>query len=107
MAAHAHSDAPDRYHPRVAANLMVTVRNGPRALLAKAKDLSMAGVFVWGDPGPLEEQVTVTIPLPDGSAITAPCAVARAQDEGVALKFGDLDWDDLIALARYLHPRLP
>ena len=97
----------ERFHPRVPANLMVTVHANKRAIVAKAKDLSLDGVFIWGVPGFGERRVTVSIPLPDGHDVMASCEVTRAQDEGVALKFADLDWDDLISLARFLHPRLP
>jgi hypothetical protein len=33
--------------------------------------------------------------------------VVRRDSTGVALEFEGLDWDDLFALARFLHPRLP
>lgn len=97
----------ERFHPRVSANLMVTVHAGQRNIVAKARDLSLDGLFLWGVPGFGERNVTVTIPLPDGNDVVTPCEMTRYQDEGVALKFAELDWDDLIALSRFLHPRLP
>jgi hypothetical protein len=51
--------------------------------------------------------VTIAIPLPDGHEIVTGAVVKRANDDGVGLEFDQLDWDDMIALARYLHPRLP
>ena len=67
----------------------------------------MDGVFVSGIPEFNDRRVTVTIPLPDGRELVTACEITRAQSEGVALRFAELDWDDLISLARYLHPRLP
>jgi hypothetical protein len=107
MHAHTHVTSVERYHPRVAANLMVTVHTGHRAIVAKAKDLSLDGLFVFGVPGLADGRVMVSIPLPDGEDVVTPCEVTRAEREGVALQFSELDWDDLIALARFLHPRLP
>jgi hypothetical protein len=39
----------ERFHPRVEANFMVKVLLNGRALLAKAQDLSMAGVSLQGE----------------------------------------------------------
>ena len=39
--------------------------------------------------------------------IVTTCVVHRQHMDAVALEFESLDWDDMIALARYLHPRLP
>jgi hypothetical protein len=102
-----HTVSAERYHPRVTANLMVTVHTGRRAIVAKAKDLSLDGLFVAGVPGVADGRVTVSIPLPDGEDVVTSCQVTRAEKEGVALHFAELDWDHLIALARFLHPRLP
>ena len=97
----------ERFHPRVAANFMVKLSVNGKAILAKAKDLSMAGLLLLGDPGIPRDWVTVSIPLPGDREVVAPCMVRRKGSEGVALEFEKLDWDDLFALARFLHPRLP
>ncbi|MFL5346899.1 MAG: PilZ domain-containing protein [Hyalangium sp.] len=97
----------ERYHPRVEANLMVKVVLPGRTVSAKARDLSMAGLFLHAQPADVLRELTLAIPLPGDREITATCAILRREVDGVALEFGTLDWDDFLALARYLHPRLP
>src|SRR5262245_3419541 len=71
--------APVRYHPRVSSNLMVTVQTPRRAIVVKARDPSMNGLFLSGVPGFGERQVTVNIPLPNGQDIVTQCEVTRSQ----------------------------
>lgn len=97
----------ERFHPRVEANLMVKVLLPGRSVAAKARDLSMAGLFLHAQPADTLRELTLSIPLPGDKEIVATCAIRRRTMEGVALEFGTLDWDDFLALARYLHPRLP
>jgi hypothetical protein len=97
----------ERYHPRVEANLMVKVLLPGRSVEAKARDLSMAGLFLHAHPADGLRELTLAIPLPGDKEIVAKCSVLRREMNGVALEFGTLDWDDFIALARFLHPRLP
>ncbi|WNG34649.1 PilZ domain-containing protein [Archangium minus] len=97
----------ERYHPRVEANWMVKVHIGERTVLAKARDLSMAGLFLLGHPADTTRQLTLTLPLPGVGDITTVCNIVRREAHGVALEFMDLDWDHFLLLARYLHPRLP
>ena len=97
----------ERFHPRVEAGFMVKLLIDGKALLAKARDLSMAGLFVKGDVLERRDKVTVAVPLPGDREIVASCWVRRVTDEGAALEFEGVDWDDLFALARFLHPRLP
>jgi hypothetical protein len=96
-----------RYHPRVEANWMVKVHLGERVVLTKARDLSMAGLFLHGHPADSVKQLTLTIPLPQVANITTTCTIVRREALGVALEFDNLDWDHMLLLARYLHPRLP
>jgi hypothetical protein len=96
-----------RLHPRVHAGFMVKLQVDGRSLVCKAKDLSMAGLLVATEPVPVRSQITVSMPLPGDREVVTPCRVRRANDQGVALEFEQLDWDDMFALARYLHPRLP
>jgi hypothetical protein len=98
---------PDRFHPRVEANLMVKVILPGRAVVAKARDLSMAGLFLHAQPAEALRELTLAIPLPGDREIVITCTIRRREMNGVALEFGTLDWDDFIALARFLHPRLP
>jgi hypothetical protein len=100
-------EAPARYHPRVEASLMVKVVMGGRSSLAKAKDLSMAGLFLAGLRAKEGDRLAVTLSFPEDTEISAFCRVKRRHTDGVAVVFEDLDWDHLLALARYLHPRLP
>lgn len=97
----------ERFHPRVEANLMVKVILPGRAVVAKARDLSMAGLFLHAQPADSLRELTLSIPLPGDREIVATCSILRRETNGVALEFGTLDWDDFIALARFLHPRLP
>lgn len=95
-----------RFHPRVGANLMVKLLVDGRAVVAKAKDLSMAGLALTGNV-PVREKVTVAIPLPDDREVVTGATVRRRTADETALEFDQLDWDDMFALARFLHPRLP
>lgn len=101
------SERPERYHPRVEANLMVKVLLESRTVVAKAKDLSMAGLYLLAHASPSLEQLTLALPLPEGRELVVRCDIRRRDADGVALEFNQLDWDDFLALARYLHPRLP
>ena len=96
-----------RFHPRVGAGFMVKVFTGGRAVLAKASDLSMAGLRLVGDFASADERLTVCIPLPGDREVFTEATIRRRSEESAALEFDQLDWDDLFALARFLHPRLP
>jgi hypothetical protein len=98
---------PTRFHPRVDAGFMVKLFTRGRALVAKASDLSMAGLKLAGDFAAAEERVTLAIPLPEGREVVTEATVRRRSADELALEFDQLDWDDLFALARFLHPRLP
>jgi hypothetical protein len=98
---------PDRYHPRVEANFMVKVQLNGRTAIVKARDLSMAGLFLHGHPPDAVRRLTLTIPLPGEQEVVTTCSIVRREAHGVALAFDSLDWDDFITMARYLHPRLP
>ncbi|HEY8207919.1 MAG TPA: PilZ domain-containing protein [Myxococcaceae bacterium] len=95
----------ERYHPRVAADLTVKVLMNGKAYPARAKDLSMAGLYLLGAYQGVDK-VTVAIPLP-GRELVSICRVARRLPDGVGLEFDSIDWEDMFALARYMHPRLP
>jgi hypothetical protein len=95
----------ERYHPRVSADLTVKVLMNGKAYPARAKDLSMAGLYLIGSYQKLEK-VTVALPLP-GREVVSVCRVVRRHADGAALEFDELDWEDMFALARYMHPRLP
>jgi hypothetical protein len=96
----------ERYHPRVEANFMVKVQLNGRTVLAKAKDLSMAGLYLIGHPPDSVRRLTVSIPLGTQELVLS-CTINRRDARGVGLEFDALDWDDFLTLARYLHPRLP
>ena len=97
----------ERFHPRIEANFMVQVHVGGRIVVAKARDLSMAGLFLHAHPGDSEQRLTLSLPLPGGESIITRCLIRRREAHGVALEFETLDWDEMIALARYVSPRLP
>jgi hypothetical protein len=98
---------PTRFHPRVDAGFMVTLFTRGRAVVAKASNLSMAGLKLLGDFRGAEQRVTVAIPLPDDHEVVTQATVRRRAEDEVGLEFDQLDWDDMLALARFLHPRLP
>ena len=106
-------DSPDlgsireRQHPRVEANLPVEVKGPGMLRQAIAEDISLAGLRLLGLRAPLGEYLTVALPLPGDRHLQLRCQVVRQDPTGVALEFEGLDWDDLFALARFLHPRLP
>lgn len=97
----------ERFHPRVEANLTVKLAVNGRAYLVKARNLSMAGMHLKGYPASPGERITLAIPLPGDREVVTGCEVRRWTQDGIAVEFDELDWDDMIALARFLHPRLP
>ena len=103
----AQSPMPTRFHPRVDAGFMVKLATGGRSLLAKATDLSMAGLRLVGDFAATDDRMTLCIPLPGDREIVTQATVRRRNEEGLSVEFDQLDWDDMFALARFLHPRLP
>lgn len=99
--------APTRSHPRVDARFMVKLFTQGKSVLAKADNLSMEGVRVIGDFLGADERVTLAIPLPDDREVVTQATVRRRDEEAIAVEFDQLDWDDMFALARFVHPRLP
>jgi hypothetical protein len=97
----------ERQHPRVAANLPVEVKGPGMLRQAVAEDISLAGLRVLGLRAPIGESLTVALALPGDRRVQLRCSVVRLDATGVAVEFDGLDWDDLFALARFLHPRLP
>ena len=96
-----------RFHPRVEANFMIKLKLIGKQVLAKARDVSMAGASILGEFLGVSERVQVVIPLPDDREIVTAASVRRKTGEMIAVEFDQLDWDDMFALARFLHPRLP
>jgi hypothetical protein len=100
---------PMRQHPRVAADFVVRLVAGTRSVLARAVDLSLAGLALHDPAGGLEEgafdRVALKIPG-EARQLSLPVRFARRHHDRVALSFAALDWDDLFSLARYLSPRL-
>src|SRR3712207_3950208 len=96
----------DRFHPRVETNLTVKVLVNGRAYAAKATDISMAGLFHQCEGPSRQTRFTVALPLPDRKLITR-CIVGHWEESGGGVEFEDFGWEDLSALASFLHPRLP
>ncbi len=97
----------ERFHPRVDAGFMVKLLAGGRPLIAKAENLSMNGLYVQCSALANVGRCTVVLPLPNDREVVCGCIVRRLDGDGIALEFDGLDWDDMFALARFLHPRLP
>ena len=96
-----------RNHPRVAAHLMVKLKLNDRAVSVRSTDLSMAGLCLQGDLPELGDFVRLAIPLPEDKHVVTDAKVMWREHGKVALEFEQLDWEDMFALARFLHPRLP
>jgi len=86
---------------------MIKLFTQGKAVLAKADNLSMEGLRVIGDFLGSDERVTLSIPLPDDREVVTKATVRRRDEEAIAVEFDQLDWDDMFALARFVHPRLP
>jgi hypothetical protein len=99
-------DTRERYHPRIEANFDVKVLLNGKVIPARARDLSMNGMFLRAFPLGDLERFPVILPL-EGREIRVTAVVRRQHLDGVAVEFANVDWDDMIALAGYLHPRLP
>ena len=96
-----------RFHPRVDANFMIKLKLNGKSVLAKARDLSMAGVCILGEfLGNAPDRLQVVIPLPDDREIVTGATVRRVNENELGVEFDQLDWDDMFALARFLHPRM-
>ena len=54
-----------------------------------------------------DDRMTLSIPIPGDREVVTQATVRRRGEDEVALEFAQLDWDDMFALARFLHPRLP
>lgn len=101
-------EVPQRTHPRVPAGFAVEVRTQEgSAWVAQARDLSMAGLLLVGFAAQPGEVLQLAVSLPGDMVRAFRGRVTRLHPEGVAVEFERLDWDDLFALARFLHPRLP
>ena len=98
---------PTRNPPRVDARFMIKLFTQGKAVLAKADNLAMEGLRVIGDFLASDERVTLSIPLPDDREVVTKATVRRRDEEAIAVEFDQLDWDDMFALARFVHPRLP
>jgi hypothetical protein len=85
---------------------MVKLLDSGRSIIAKATNLSMAGMNVIGQLIAPGDRLTVTIPLPGDREIVTGATVRRRSADETALEFDQLDWEDLFALARFVRPRL-
>lgn len=106
IASPTHTALPARFHPRVEAGFMVKLGTSRRAIVAKASDLSMAGLRLLGDFGAIGDRLAISIPLPNDEEVHTAGTIRRCSEDGVAVEFDQLDWDDMFALARFVHPRL-
>ena len=89
------------------AGFAVEVRAPDGAWMAQARDLSLAGLLLVGFAAEAGEVLNLGVSLPGDHVRAFRGRVTRVHPDGVAVEFERLDWDDLFALARFLHPRLP
>jgi hypothetical protein len=66
----------------------------------------MAGLKIVGDFAAADDRMTLCLPLPCDREVVIDVTVRRRNEEGLAVEFDQLDWDDMFAIARFLHPRL-
>ena len=101
------SSTPRRQHSRVSVTFAVRLQIGAQQVAARARNLSMTGLFLEDPRCDLPANVRLAIPLPGSSReVVADCRVERRDAQGVALSFASIDWDDLLLVARYLAPLL-
>ena len=97
---------PVREHPRIATEFPVHLDLGAHQLEARARNLSMAGLYLDGALL-LPSIVRARIPLPGvAREVRTTCQVERRDCQGIALSFAAIDWEDLLLVARFLSPRL-
>lgn len=95
-----------RLHPRVPANFPIRLRHGASCWSGRATNVSLSGLAVEGAPSVDVGKVRLELALPaERSPLTVEGEVVR-EDRGLAIRFLDLDWADILALARYVAPRL-
>ena len=97
-----------RFHPRVVVEgLKVKLKTQRGVVVTQTTDLSMAGCCVEGEVAAMAERLTIAVQLPKDRLIVTGARVRTFKDGNTGIEFDQLDWDDLFALARFLHPRLP
>jgi hypothetical protein len=107
METYAGEKVANRYHPRVFSGLKVKLKTQRGVLMTQSIDLSMAGVCVEGEVAAMAERLTIAVQLPNDRLIVTGARVRSFKDGNTGIEFDQLDWEDLFALARFLHPRLP
>lgn len=95
-----------RRHPRVGADFPVLVQGQGSARKVRARNLSMTGVLLEAAPGLADRRLLLELDLPEEvEPVRLEGEVVRT-GPGLAVRFLDLGWSEILALARYLSPRL-
>src|SRR5690349_4686461 len=105
MAAQNYIEPARRRHPRVPADFMVTAHTGGQTLRRRAVDLSMTGLKMEGDAE--GDLLLLELPLAGDRPVFVRSRVLRREGTRTAVRFEELDWGDICALARFVAPRLP
>jgi len=95
-----------RRHPRVPASFTFQLQHPRGRCRLRAQNLSMTGMLARDDRQVPEGLVRVEIPVPDQSDPVLIDATATRRADGLALRFLDLDWRTIVALARHISPHL-
>lgn len=95
-----------RRHPRVPASFAFYLEHSRGRTRLRAKNLSMTGMLARDERQVPEGPVRVVIDLPEEPQPLRIEARASRRDDGLALRFLDLDLPAILALARYISPLL-
>jgi hypothetical protein len=95
-----------RHHPRVPANFPIRLLHGARTWSGRAKNLSLSGLALEGNKQVGLGKVRLELALPSEDAPLWVQGEVIREDRELAVRFLDLDWPEILALARYVSPRL-
>jgi hypothetical protein len=92
-----------RRHSRVDAWIHVRVQHGDREFDGLCVNLAIGGMFVQTlEKAAFGDQLTVSLTLPSGHALSLPCTVRWVSSEGFGVQHGLLRAADTKALSDYL-----
>lgn len=95
-----------RFHPRAHSQIKVLLQAGAHETEAQVCDISMAGLTL-AHAGPLKtDAVQVVLPIGNERHLVLDAEVKHQTDSRVGVAFRELDWEQLLELARFVSPKL-